>query len=105
VSERPDVDALDWGAGHELIGTVTAELWDDAGRPIERQSLAAAYRPDPLVRARVLDDLGEASAARALYSWAVRHGPRRGQAAKTVFTSGLIHRGAVADAGRRGAAL
>jgi hypothetical protein len=91
IGSRPDLDALAWGKREHLTAEIPRTLLRLAGEPIEHHSPVAAYRPNALVRARVLDDFGRPTEARLLYAKALRSGPRRRTAARALYTSGLIH--------------
>jgi|GEM_PF-6129875 hypothetical protein len=91
ASDRPDLAALAWARAQGLTALVTDTAQTDAERPTQRPPLQAAYQPNALIRARVLDDFGAALDARTLYRKALRSGPRRAAAARAVFTSGMIH--------------
>jgi len=91
ISDRPDLAALDWGRAQGLAHAIGSELLAQAREQIRRVPLDAAYLPNDLLRARVLDDFGRGLEARKLYGRALRHGPRRRRAARALYSSGLIH--------------
>jgi tetratricopeptide (TPR) repeat protein len=92
ISDRPDLAALEWGREHDLTVAIPATLWRAVQQPVTGVAVAAAeYRPDDLLRARVLDDFGRGAEARRLYRRALLRGPRRRRAARSLYSSGLIH--------------
>jgi hypothetical protein len=91
ISERPDLAALAWGRAEGLTRGISPELWELARAPAIEPSPIAGYRPNDLLRARVLDDFGRGSAARKLYARASLTGPHRPRGARALYSSGLIH--------------
>ncbi len=91
LSDRPDLAALAWGRERGLTSAVTDEQWTQAQAATGRRPVSAGYRPNDLLRARVLDDFGHALEARRLYGSALRRGPRRRRAARALYSSGMIH--------------
>ncbi|MGZ6609308.1 MAG: SIR2 family protein [Solirubrobacteraceae bacterium] len=91
ISDRPDLAAVEWADSHELTPDLTNDLRDQAAAPVRRLPIEVQYRPNALIRARVLDDFGQAIDARHSYRAAFRRGPRRIRAARALYSSGLIH--------------
>lgn len=92
ISDRPDLAALEWGREHDLTAAIPADLWRAVQQPVTDIAVPAAdYRPDDLLRARVLDDFGRGVEARRLYRRALLRGRRRRRAARALYSSGLIH--------------
>ena len=91
ISERPDLAALHWGAARALTDGVSAELLTQASEPVFPPAVSAAYHPNHLLRARVLDDFGRGPDARSQYARALVQGPRRRLAARALYSSGMIH--------------
>ena len=91
LSDRPDLAALTWAKERGLTGRVSSAAWTQAEKPIYWPRLHARYEPNDVVRARVLDDFGRGSEARAVYGRGLRRGPSRRLAARAVYSSGMIH--------------
>jgi hypothetical protein len=95
ISERPDLAALEWGAARALTDAIPDALLEQARMPPSRPELRAQYCPNHLMRARVLDDFGDAATrrqnARVEYRLALAKGPGRRLATKALYSSGMIH--------------
>jgi tetratricopeptide (TPR) repeat protein len=95
IAGRPDLAALEWGESKGLTAAIPESVLEQARQPVTLPELTAQYRPNHLVRARVLDDLGDGAtrrqSARREYSRALVNGPDRRLAAKALYSSGMIH--------------
>jgi len=91
VSGRPDLAALDWGAARALTRRIPVDLLTQAREPAPLPAVTAAYKPNHLLRARVLDDFGAGADARSQYARALVQGPRRRLATRALYSSGMIH--------------
>lgn len=96
ISSRPDWAAFDWGSRRGLVGSIPDELITQLYDPAPPPKAHAQYEPNHLLRARVLDDIGDggeghAGGARREYRRALLVGPRRRVAAGALYSSGMIH--------------
>lgn len=86
-----DLAALDWGAARALTRRIPVDLHTQAREPAPLPAVTAAYKPNHLLRARVLDDFGAGPDARSQYARALMQGPRRRVATRPLYLSGMIH--------------
>jgi hypothetical protein len=90
-SERPDLVALARPELAELVADIDPALIEAAEQPANSAEPKAGYRPNDLSRATLLDTVGQIEPARRLFAKATRHGPHRLRAARSLYSTGLIH--------------
>ncbi len=92
ADRRPDLAFLDWASAHGLtqetpsaIDELTRGDLPDVADP------AIDIGANDLLRGLIADDFGDVKQARRHYRAATVHGPERRRAARSLFSTGLIH--------------